>query len=122
VLLSPFLAPGTTASTPFNHYSLLRTIEGLFGTHAHLGYAGPAGLVGLFDTGSGIGRQKPPHEHRRAASGSGSGPERSRQAARPAAFTSAATRSIARPRRATISSASAFVAISGGASAAIVRS
>lgn len=61
VLLSPFLAPGTTASTPFNHYSLLRTIEDLFGTHGHLGYAGQAGLVGFFDTGSDIGRQKPPH-------------------------------------------------------------
>ena len=39
VLLSPFIAAGTQSSTPYNHYSLLRTIEDLFGL-PHLGYAG----------------------------------------------------------------------------------
>lgn len=44
VLLSPFIRPGTVSDTPYNHYSLLRSIEDLFGL-AHLGYAGQAGLV-----------------------------------------------------------------------------
>jgi hypothetical protein len=39
VLLSPFIAPGTTSATPYNHYSLLRTVEDFFGL-PHLGYAG----------------------------------------------------------------------------------
>jgi phosphatidylinositol-3-phosphatase len=39
VLLSPFIAAGTQSSTPYNHYSLLRSIEDFFGL-AHLGFAG----------------------------------------------------------------------------------
>ena len=31
MLLSPFIKPGTVNDTPYNHYSLLRTIENLFG-------------------------------------------------------------------------------------------
>jgi hypothetical protein len=31
VLLSPFIAPGTTTSVPYNHYSMLRTVEDIFG-------------------------------------------------------------------------------------------
>jgi phosphatidylinositol-3-phosphatase len=38
VLLSPFIAPGTTSDQQYNHYSLLRSIEDYFGV-AHLGYA-----------------------------------------------------------------------------------
>jgi hypothetical protein len=38
VLVSPFIRPGTTSSTPYNHYSLLRTVEDLFRL-GHLGYA-----------------------------------------------------------------------------------
>lgn len=38
VLLSPFIKPGTISTTPYNHYSLLRTVEDLFGLN-HLGYA-----------------------------------------------------------------------------------
>ena len=49
LLLSPFLKPGTVATTPFNHYSLLRTLEDIFGTNGYLGYAGQAGLVGFFE-------------------------------------------------------------------------
>ncbi len=39
LLLSPFIKGGTTSQEPFNHYSLLRTIEDVFGL-SHLGYAG----------------------------------------------------------------------------------
>lgn len=42
VLISPFIKPGTRSSTPYNHYSLLRSIEDLFGL-PYLGYAGAAG-------------------------------------------------------------------------------
>jgi len=49
VLLSPFLGGGIVSNTPFNHYSLLRTIEDLLGTDGHLGYAGQAGLAGFFE-------------------------------------------------------------------------
>ena len=38
VVLSPFIAPGTQSHMPYNHYSLLRTLENIFGL-AHLGYA-----------------------------------------------------------------------------------
>lgn len=38
VLLSPFIAPGTTSNVDYNHYSLLRSLEDIFGL-PHLGYA-----------------------------------------------------------------------------------
>jgi phosphatidylinositol-3-phosphatase len=38
VVLSPFIRPGTASTTPYNHFSFLRTVEDLFGL-AHLGYA-----------------------------------------------------------------------------------
>jgi hypothetical protein len=38
LLLSPFIKGGTTSQEPYNHFSLLRTIEDLFGLK-HLGYA-----------------------------------------------------------------------------------
>ncbi|HEX2714418.1 MAG TPA: alkaline phosphatase family protein, partial [Candidatus Acidoferrales bacterium] len=41
VVLSRFVRPGTLVTTPYNHYSLLRTIEDLFGLD-HLGFAGQA--------------------------------------------------------------------------------
>lgn len=47
VLLSPFLKPGTVSETPFNHYSLLKSLEDIFDTD-HLGYAAAPGLVGFF--------------------------------------------------------------------------
>jgi phosphatidylinositol-3-phosphatase len=43
VILSQYVKPGTVNATPYNHYSLLRTIEDVFGV-AHLGYAGVDGL------------------------------------------------------------------------------
>lgn len=48
VLLSPYLEPGTVSNTPFNHYSLLKTLEDIFDTEGYLGYAGAPGLVGFF--------------------------------------------------------------------------
>ena len=38
VVLSPFIKPGTVSTVPYNHYSLLRTVEDIFGL-GHLGYA-----------------------------------------------------------------------------------
>jgi phosphatidylinositol-3-phosphatase len=46
VLLSPFIKPKTVSNVPYNHYSLLRTLEDIFGL-AHLGYAGQKGLATL---------------------------------------------------------------------------
>jgi phosphatidylinositol-3-phosphatase len=39
VALSPFIRSGTVTSQPYNHFSFLRTVEGLFGL-PFLGYAG----------------------------------------------------------------------------------
>jgi hypothetical protein len=41
VLLSPFIKPGTVSDDPYNHYSLLKSVEDIFGL-GHLGYAQPA--------------------------------------------------------------------------------
>jgi hypothetical protein len=43
VVLSKYVRPGTVVTTPYNHYSLLRTTEGLFGLE-YLGFAGQSGL------------------------------------------------------------------------------
>lgn len=43
VALSPVIAPGTVSTVPYNHYSLLRTLEDIFGVK-HLGYAAQPGL------------------------------------------------------------------------------
>ncbi|MGZ4201144.1 MAG: alkaline phosphatase family protein [Thermoleophilaceae bacterium] len=43
VLLSPAIRPGTRTSRAYNHYSLLRSIEDLFGL-PHLGFAAASGL------------------------------------------------------------------------------
>jgi hypothetical protein len=48
VMLSPFIKPGTVVDTPYNHYSLLRSIEDMFHL-GHLGYAGQTGLRVLGD-------------------------------------------------------------------------
>ena len=44
VLLSPFIRAGTVSRVPYNHYSLLRTVEDIFGV-PHLLYAGRKGLA-----------------------------------------------------------------------------
>jgi hypothetical protein len=43
-VLSPFIKPGTVSAVPYNHYSMLRTIEDIFGL-SHLGNAGDLELV-----------------------------------------------------------------------------
>src|SRR5439155_26422371 len=43
VMLSPFIKPGTATKQEYNHYSLLRSVEDMFGL-THLGYAGVDGL------------------------------------------------------------------------------
>jgi len=48
VLLARFLQPGTVSNTPFNHYSLLKSLEDIFDTDDYLGFAGAPGLVGFF--------------------------------------------------------------------------
>lgn len=49
VLLSPFIKPGTVTNTPYNHYSLLKSLEQIFGINQFLGYAGQDGLVSFGD-------------------------------------------------------------------------
>jgi hypothetical protein len=44
VLVSPFITPGTVSDVPYNHYSLLRSIEDVFGL-PYLGFAGRPGLA-----------------------------------------------------------------------------
>jgi hypothetical protein len=46
VLLSRFIKAGTVSNVPYNHYSLLRSVEDVFAL-AHLGYAGRPGLAGF---------------------------------------------------------------------------
>lgn len=43
VLVSPFIKGGTVNDTPYNHYSMLRSVEDLLGL-PYLGYAGQTGL------------------------------------------------------------------------------
>lgn len=45
LLLSPFIRPGTVSDVPYNHYSLLKSLEVIFGIHEYLGYADQKGLV-----------------------------------------------------------------------------
>ena len=45
VLISPFIKPGTVSNTPYNHYSLLKSLEDIFQTDGYLGYANQSGLV-----------------------------------------------------------------------------
>ena len=49
-MLSPFIKPGTVTQTAYNHYSMLGSIEDLFGL-SHLDYAQ---LPGETDFGSNI--------------------------------------------------------------------
>lgn len=45
LLLSKYIRPGTVSNVPYNHYSLLKSLEEIFGIHEYLGYAGQKGLV-----------------------------------------------------------------------------
>lgn len=45
LLLSKYIRPGTVSNVPYNHFSLLKSLEQIFGIHHYLGYAGQKGLV-----------------------------------------------------------------------------
>jgi hypothetical protein len=61
LLLSPFIKPGSTSATQYNHYSLLRSLEDIFRIDEHLGYAADDPRTGyILDT---IGNDKAVFEH-----------------------------------------------------------
>jgi len=43
VVLSPYVRPGTVSDVPYNHYSMLRSVEDVFGL-GHIGFAAQRGL------------------------------------------------------------------------------
>lgn len=47
VVVSPSTRPGTRSSTPFSHYSLLKTTEQLLGLKRYLAHAGDASTAGM---------------------------------------------------------------------------
>jgi phosphatidylinositol-3-phosphatase len=61
VMISRFIKPGTVANHDYNHYSLLRTVEDMFGL-SHLGYAGSPnpGVLGsdIFNQAAGSGPKR----------------------------------------------------------------
>jgi phosphatidylinositol-3-phosphatase len=59
VVLSPLVAGGTVSDTPYNHYALLRTVEGIFGL-SQLGYAGAADLRAFGSDVFSAGAPRPP--------------------------------------------------------------
>jgi hypothetical protein len=54
VLISRFIKPGTVSEVPYNHYSLLKSIEDIFGVD-HLGYARPRSVTPFGDDVFGSG-------------------------------------------------------------------
>lgn len=64
VLLSRFIKPGTVSDVPYNHYSMLRSIEDVFGLK-HLGYAGQRGLASFGADVYGSGRVNSNRQHGR---------------------------------------------------------
>jgi len=50
VVLSPFVKPGTVSQSPYNHYSLLRTVEDIFHTGGGDDGAGHLGFAATFGT------------------------------------------------------------------------
>jgi hypothetical protein len=63
VLISRFIKPGTVSEVPYNHYSLLKSIEDIFGVD-HLGYARPRSVTpfgdDIFGSGSTPASSKSP--------------------------------------------------------------
>jgi phosphatidylinositol-3-phosphatase len=66
LLISPFIKPGSTSDTPYNHYSMLRSIEDIFHLD-HIGFAADDPKINyrldtigededIFYHGSGVGR------------------------------------------------------------------
>jgi hypothetical protein len=45
IMLSRYISPNTVSSTPYNHYSLLKSLETIFQTNGFLGYADDKNLV-----------------------------------------------------------------------------
>lgn len=45
LLLSKYIRPGTVSNVPYNHYSLLKSLEQIFGIPGYLGYAGQKSLI-----------------------------------------------------------------------------
>ncbi|HWU32713.1 MAG TPA: alkaline phosphatase family protein [Marmoricola sp.] len=45
LVLSKYVTPGSTSATPYNHYSLLRSLEDIFGAKDHIGFAGAPGVT-----------------------------------------------------------------------------
>jgi phosphatidylinositol-3-phosphatase len=62
VMLSPYIDPGTIDTVAYNHFSLLRSVEDLFGL-SHLGYAGQTGLRSFGDDLFTCYRPSHPHPH-----------------------------------------------------------
>jgi len=46
LILSPFVRPGSKSNVSYNHYSLLRSLEDIFGLKEHLGYAADDPSIG----------------------------------------------------------------------------
>ena len=70
MLLSPYIDPGTVDTTAYNHFSLLRSTEDLFGL-GHLGYAAQTGLQPLGpEAFTCFQSQRPRPRHGRLAAGS----------------------------------------------------
>jgi hypothetical protein len=59
VVLSPYVRPGTVSQQPYNHYSLLRTIEGIFELPP-VGYAASADLKAFGADVFSAGARPPP--------------------------------------------------------------
>jgi hypothetical protein len=51
LLISPFVKASNTSSTAYNHYSLLKSLEQIYGIPTFLGYAGQTGLASMVDDG-----------------------------------------------------------------------
>jgi len=47
VLVSPFVMAGSMSTTAYNHYSMLKSLEQIFGISTYLGYAGQTGLASM---------------------------------------------------------------------------
>ena len=52
VILSPFVKAGSTSATPYNHYSMLRSLEQMLGASSYLGYANDSSLSRIGDDSS----------------------------------------------------------------------
>ena len=49
IVLSPFAKAGSISTTQYNHYSMLRSLEQIFGVSAYLGYANDSNLLRIGD-------------------------------------------------------------------------